>query len=151
MTLPRALINLGFEAFDGCSRLRYVTIPETLKYIGREVFYRCDSLECILCPSSIVPMLADSHGEDISVKAVYGFWDRVVAGEISDEEMSEWLEFIRSNASFSLRVAMVHGGFCRFVLENCALDIDEIKDCLEHCESIECRAVILDHLHGSGK
>ena len=42
--LPEGLLEIGDDAFDGCTRLQKVNFPSTLRRIGEAAFYYCEEL-----------------------------------------------------------------------------------------------------------
>ena len=44
LTLPSALITIGFSAFKGCSALTSATLPASLTTIGNYAFEGCSTL-----------------------------------------------------------------------------------------------------------
>ena len=54
VTLPAALQQIGFSAFEGCTSLSNINLPDGLSVIDNRAFAKCESLEKIDIPESTV-------------------------------------------------------------------------------------------------
>jgi hypothetical protein len=53
VTIPSSVTSIGYEEFEGCSRLASVTIPSSVTYIGGGAFYECHGLTNVAIPSGL--------------------------------------------------------------------------------------------------
>jgi len=53
VTIPSGVINIGSQAFYGCSALRSIVIPSTVRNIGECAFSSCDQLTAVTIPSTV--------------------------------------------------------------------------------------------------
>ena len=45
--------NIGYGAFEGCTKLQNITLPDSLKTIGGRAFMRCESIDSMIIPDSV--------------------------------------------------------------------------------------------------
>jgi hypothetical protein len=62
--------NIGAFAFNGCSKLRSVTIREGVRSIGKYAFFGCATLETITIPKTVVEIGYDAFGGCKNLKYV---------------------------------------------------------------------------------
>lgn len=53
MTLPESVVEIGYEAFCRCHKLKEITIPESVEKIGRAAFAHCSSLTSVHIPQGV--------------------------------------------------------------------------------------------------
>lgn len=53
VVIPSGIIDIGYEAFGGCSNLRNVTIGNNVTHIGRWAFRACRHLTNVIIPASV--------------------------------------------------------------------------------------------------
>lgn len=61
--LPPSIINIGHEAFLGCSSLTSIVIPENVTSIGNAAFSSCPSLTSVVIPESVTSIGASAFYE----------------------------------------------------------------------------------------
>ena len=74
ITLPSTVIDIGNDAFNGCSNLREVILNDGLKKIGEQAFYNCSSLESIKLPSTLVEIGSDAFESCSDLREVIERW-----------------------------------------------------------------------------
>lgn len=59
IVLPRSLISIGESAFEGCKKLKKVTLYGAIE-LGEKAFYMCTSLKSVSLPANLLRIEADT-------------------------------------------------------------------------------------------
>ena len=51
--VPNSIINIGNNAFEGCTGLTSISVPNSVTNIGKEAFFNCSDLLSIIFPNSL--------------------------------------------------------------------------------------------------
>lgn len=70
VTIPDTVTEIGYCAFYQCNGLMEITLPANLKIIGNCAFHRCESLTEIIFPSSMVTVGAGAFAECTGLKKI---------------------------------------------------------------------------------
>ena len=70
VVLPDSVLEIGFNAFDGCSNLRSVDFGEGLKYIGSAAFRDCLRLKDVTFPDGLLMIGSQAFCDCVSLEAV---------------------------------------------------------------------------------
>ena len=68
VNIPDSVIEIGDEAFEGCTGLALVNIPDSATEIGRRVFYGCTGITAVCMPGSCAWKYCEDNG--IQVKEI---------------------------------------------------------------------------------
>ncbi|MCP5528064.1 MAG: leucine-rich repeat domain-containing protein [Verrucomicrobiales bacterium] len=70
-TIPSGVIDVGWHAFAGCTRLTRVTIPDGVTYIGYRAFAECAGLARVEIPISVTNIGASAFVECPALAGAY--------------------------------------------------------------------------------
>lgn len=60
--IPNSIINIGNNAFEGCTGLTSISIPNSVTSIGEGAFYNCSDLLSIIFPNSLTSIESSAFG-----------------------------------------------------------------------------------------
>ena len=66
VTLPKALTYIGSNAFNGCESLQNITIPKKVKGIGSGAFMKCAALKKVTLKMSKATIGSEAFSTDVT-------------------------------------------------------------------------------------
>ena len=142
LTVPKSVTEIGNGAFQGCKRLCSVSIENTDVSIKAEPFYDCGSIEYIYCGYSVAAVL----NSKLLASALRCFLLRYAEGGVSEEEARGWRALIESEEARCVGEMKDNVVFIKFMIDQGMLPPVKARKLLERLVSLECRAVVLEHL-----
>ncbi len=87
VVIPKGVLSISANAFEGNETLSYISIPDTVGCIGNFAFYNCPELRSVRIPESVYTMGEYSFGcyDDNEAKEIAVYDDFVVYSEEKDE------------------------------------------------------------------
>ena len=89
ITIPDCVTSIGAQVFKNCSSLKSITIPDGVTSIGREAYYGCSSLTSITIPDSVMSIGRHVFSGCNDLKTVYykgtaEQWDKISIDSYND-------------------------------------------------------------------
>ncbi len=87
VVIPKGVLSISANAFEGNETLSYISIPDTVGCIGNFAFYNCPALKSVRIPESVFTMGEYTFGcyDDLEAKEIAVYDDFVVYSEEKDE------------------------------------------------------------------
>ncbi|MCF0181754.1 MAG: leucine-rich repeat domain-containing protein, partial [Muribaculaceae bacterium] len=70
VVVPKGVVSIGEDAFEGCKALKKVVLPSSIKNIGNSAFYDCGKLEEINLPEGLEEVGDNAFQECTSLRSV---------------------------------------------------------------------------------
>ena len=172
-TVPDGVKRIHKKAFAGCVHLNEVVVPEGVEVIEESAFFGCEWLRSVYLPSTLkcnintvfgyalqdgykVPELifydarrCKGLDDDILASIVRGYFYRLERNALSEDELCGFIEFVKHRLFRLLDIFSGDVRFYKFITGYGILNTSMFDRVLENTESLECRAVLLDHRNRS--
>ncbi len=123
VVLPETLKKIGYGAFLGCKKIKYINLPPNLESIKSQAFYGCESIEKLIIPSRITYIQDETFKYCKSLKKLFlpdgmgGFDMNSLIGcdKLKELELPNTVTGIGKNHSFFPDVLYCGERLCEYI------------------------------------